>query len=317
VTLFGYPADDPGPYLAGGDFVRGANRAGRVAAGPGWVEVAVPGVEHSAVVLALPYPSEGRLKQALAETLAEEELQPLYSAQVSRWLADRAAHFRPDAVRLITSHLFVAGGKESPESERPIQVGGAFTVDPSAFPESAQYVALGHLHRPQQMEGANTIVRYSGSPLAFSFSEAGYAKSVTLVDVAPNRPAEVREIPLSCGRPLVRWKATEGLAQVERWVSEGRDAGAWVDLEIYLTQALTMDQIQALRRMHSGLITIRPVFAAGQSEAAATAERQTHSLQEQFERFFAMKSGGGTPAPELVRLFLELVDEAGSEEVQP
>lgn len=300
-TLLGYPSDDPGVYAPGPDRVR------RLAAGPGWAEIAVPGVEHTAVVLALPYPSEARLNELLEQTLGEEELQPLYSDRIRRWFDASSAHYRPDAVRLAASHIYVAGGLESADSERPIQVGGAYTVDPGALPAGAQYVALGHLHRPQYVHNAPSITRYAGSPLAYNFSEAGQAKTVTIVDVAPgdSRP-QVREIPLSSGRPLVRWRATEGIGQVEAWVAEGRDPSAWIDLEIHMTEMMTLDQLHRMRELHPGFIQIRPVITTAEAEVAATAEERPRTLEEQFIRFFAHRNNGATPAPELLQLFLEL-----------
>lgn len=308
-TILGYPYDDPGLYTPGPDRVR------RVAAGPGWAEIAVPGVDHSAVVLTLPYPSEARLKRLLADTLGEEELQRSYSDQVQRWFDLAGQQYRPDAVRLAASHIYVAGGVESVESERPIQMGGAYTVAPQAMPAGAQYVALGHLHRAQYVHNAPSLTRYSGSPLAFSFNEADYGKSVTIATMNPGDPkAEIREVPITAGRPLVRWKATAGLGQVEAWVNEGRDPDAWIDLELHVDRPLTLDQVQQLRNMRSDFIHIRPLILTAEAEVAAAAERQQLSIQEQFVRFYAANRGG-EPADELVKLFLELVND-DEEEVE-
>jgi len=303
VTLFGYPYDDPGPYLPGG------HRVQRVAAGPGWAEITVPGVEHPAVVLALAYPSESRLRRLLADTLGEEELQRSYSDQVRRWFDAASRRFRPDAVRLAASHIYVAGGVESVESERPIQMGGAYTVAAQALPSAAQYVALGHLHRPQQVRSAPTVAHYAGSPIAYSFGEASHAKSVTIVEASPgDREASVTTIPIRAGRPLVVWQARNGLHEVERWVEEGKDPDAWIDLEIHVEHPLSLDQIQRLRAMRPGIIHIRPVVATAAAEVAAAAERQSLSLEEQFVRFY--RAGrGGEPPEALVRLFLELAAE--------
>ncbi|MBY6276636.1 metallophosphoesterase family protein [Symbiobacterium thermophilum] len=306
-TIFGYPYDDPGVFTPGPDRVQ------RVAAGPGWAELTVPGVDHSAVVLALPYPSESRLRKLIADTLGEEELQRSYSDQVKGWLGAAAGRFRPDAVRLVTSHLYMAGGVESDVVERPIQMGGAYTVHPGAVPETAQYVALGHLHRPQEIHGTAAVTRYSGSPISFSFNETGYVKGVTVVEVEPRDPApRVRHVPISAGRPLVRWVAEDGLAQVERWVAEGKDPTAWISLEVHTEHPLTLEQVHRLRAMRPEFVHIRAVLPA-EAEAAATAEPQRLGVDEQFVRFYSQVRGG-PPAPELVRLFLELVN-AGDEEV--
>jgi exonuclease SbcD len=80
---------------------------------------------------------------------------------------------------VVMAHAFVTGGATS-ESERDISVGGVCAVHPEVFAE-ADYVALGHLHGPQRI---SETVRYSGSPIALSFSEAGHHKGSVLVDVS-------------------------------------------------------------------------------------------------------------------------------------
>jgi DNA repair protein SbcD/Mre11 len=70
---------------------------------------------------------------------------------------------------IATGHLTVAGASSS-ESERDIHIGGLGDVDSTVFPDTFAYVALGHLHRPQAPDKAGRV-RYSGSPIALSFSE--------------------------------------------------------------------------------------------------------------------------------------------------
>lgn len=272
------------------------------------ITVNVPGIDYPAVIAALPYPSESRLGEALTDEVDEVALQQAYSDRVAHAFSRMAEGFRADAVCLAMSHLFVAGGRES-DSERPIQVGSATTVLPAGLPAAAQYIALGHLHRPQAVHAALAPTRYSGSPLAYSFSEAGQAKSVVIVEAEPQKEARIEEIPLSAGKPLVRWRATEGLDQVEAWCAEGRDANAWIELEVSLDAPLTGDQIRHLRAMHKGLVMIRPILSS-EAEVAATAEgRSRLPVDELFRRFFLQREGH-EPPEELTRLFVELVDDA-------
>lgn len=218
IVLLGLPKETP--ILSGSDAPRDKVRV--LDGGPSWMELAVPGVEHHAVILALPYPSEARLKELLSDTFTQEQMQLAFSERIKTLLDELSVHFREDTVNLVTSHLFVMGGRES-DSERPIQIGGALTVSPSAFPEKADYVALGHLHRLQKL-GEKPLIRYSGSPLGYSFSEAGQSKAVVIVDVVPGEEVQEEIVYLKSGRPLARWKATEGIAQVEKWLEEGRDS---------------------------------------------------------------------------------------------
>ncbi|RTE08558.1 metallophosphoesterase family protein [Paenibacillus whitsoniae] len=262
-------------------------------------------------VIALPYPSESRLKELLSDVADEELLRGQYSDKVASLIRRQALSFESGTVNLLMSHLYVLGGQET-ESERPIQVGGAYTVDTTALDCGAQYVALGHLHRPQMVKAASPM-RYSGSPLAYSFSEAGQAKSVTLLDLAPGQVAEPQEIFLTSGRSLVSWKAKEGIGQVYQWLDEKRDANAWIDLEISMTSAMSMEQIQSLRKAYDGFIHIRPIYP--EMEVARIAlPKKALSMEEHFTRFYARQTGGAQPEPELVRLFLELLEDGAREE---
>ena len=79
---------------------------------------------------------------------------------------------------VLLTHQFVTGAGRSDSEE--ISVGGADNVDAAVF-ETFDYVALGHIHRPQNMEGER--IRYCGTPLKYSFSEASHEKSVTVVEL--------------------------------------------------------------------------------------------------------------------------------------
>ncbi|HEY3451382.1 MAG TPA: exonuclease subunit SbcD [Myxococcales bacterium] len=278
----------------------------RVASGPAYLELAIPGVPHGVCIAALPYPSEARLRTILATSLDEKEQQVAYAVHVARLFADLGRNFRPDAVNLAASHLFVTHGQES-GSERPIQLGGACAVPASAFPAGAHYVALGHLHRPQEVPGAAAPTRYSGSPMACSFAEVDQAKSVVLVEAEPGKSARIELLPLTKGRPLAQWEAKEGFAQALSWCQSGKDAGAWIDLEIH--GRLELGQVHELRKARPELVRIRPV---GPEVAATPAgdprTRSQRPLAESFQDFFRAQRGE-EPDAELVKLFCELAQQ--------
>lgn len=99
---------------------------------------------------------------------------------------------------VVVAHAFVAGGAVS-DSERDLSVGNVERVSVDAF-DGFDLVALGHLHGPQALAGDR--IAYSGSPLPYSFSEEGQAKSVRLVDLAVDGSVTAHTIPLEVGRPL-------------------------------------------------------------------------------------------------------------------
>ena len=106
----------------------------------------------------------------------------------------------PELPVVVVAHAFVTGGIAS-ESERDVRVGGVPDAPVSVF-DGAHYVALGHLHRPQEVGTQNGMqARYSGSPIAYSFSEEGQQKSVVLLEVNDDE-IDATLIPTPQPRPL-------------------------------------------------------------------------------------------------------------------
>ncbi|WP_437132374.1 exonuclease subunit SbcD [Bacillus atrophaeus] len=276
------------------------------------VHIEVPSADELLAVAALAYPSEARLNEVLSDTFEEKLLRDHYDIKIRQAFEHMSRQCQKDAVKIAASHLYVAGGNQT-DSERPIEVGGAYTVAAESLPADAAYVALGHLHRPQTIKRAKTLARYSGSPLAYSFSEAGYAKSVTVVEAGPAGKASWKEIFLSSGKPLVRWKAANGLSEVYSWLEEGRDTNAWIDLEIRVTDQLSLEEIHRLRKSHPGFIHIRPIFEE-KDTAAEPIEIEHVSIEDRFKKFYEKQTGGAVPDEEMVKLFLELASGADDEE---
>lgn len=124
---------------------------------------------------------------------------------------------RPGIRSILLAHAFVVGGAAA-GSERSIAVGGVETVPLALFTEAGfDYVALGHLHSPQTLAES---VRYSGSPLPYSFGESSHRKRVWLVDLAAEGPVRVRGHELPLVRGLSRLTGTlEELLADPRWES--------------------------------------------------------------------------------------------------
>lgn len=110
----------------------------------------------------------------------------------------------PNVRAVVIAHAFVVTGKETPQdleaeqsdSERDLSVGGLPTI-PSAVFEGVDYVALGHLHGPRKVgNGASPLIRYSGSILRYSVSEANHEKSCTIVEVDASGACAIETVPL-------------------------------------------------------------------------------------------------------------------------
>ncbi|MFF7779905.1 exonuclease SbcCD subunit D [Streptomyces tanashiensis] len=153
---------------------------------------------HGEVALyGLPYLEPALVRERLGAERAGHEA--VLTAAMDRVRTDLAG--RPAGTRsVVLAHAFVAGGAPS-DSERDITVGGVAAVPTGIF-DGVDYVALGHLHGSQVL---TPRVRYSGSPLAYSFSEAGHRKTMWLIDLGADGSI-TGDVRLDCPvpRPLAR-----------------------------------------------------------------------------------------------------------------
>ncbi|MCA2204455.1 exonuclease SbcCD subunit D [Streptomyces griseoincarnatus] len=162
--------------------------------------VLVPDAHGDVAFYGLPYLEPALVRDEFGVERAGHET--VLAAAMERVRADLAA--RPAGTRsVVLAHAFVTGGEPS-DSERDIAVGGVASV-PAAVFEGVDYVALGHLHGCQSLTDR---VRYSGSPLPYSFSEAGHRKSMWLVDLAADGRVTAERVDCPVPRPLARIRGT-------------------------------------------------------------------------------------------------------------
>jgi exonuclease SbcD len=140
----------------------------------------------------------------MARDLSQGEGAATHQSVIEGALAVVADEVAKSDRSLVVAHTFVTGGQES-ESERSLlQVGGSDQVGAQVF-DGYSYAALGHLHRPQEVNGPT--VAYSGTPLPYSFSE-NHAKSMRLVTMSVTGEVTVETVPIKAGRPVVTIKGS-------------------------------------------------------------------------------------------------------------
>ena len=160
-------------------------------------------------------------------------------SRVRRDLAERTAA-DPATRSVLLAHAFVVGGEAS-ESERSISVGGVETVAVGEF-DGVDYVALGHLHSPQMLSES---VRYSGSPLPYSFGERSHRKAALLIELDAAGLSSVQRLDL----PVIR-----GLSQVTGTLEELLTESKYADSEQCYVSALLTDPVRpvdAMRQLHA------------------------------------------------------------------
>jgi exonuclease SbcD len=260
----------------------------------------VPVVVADTAIFTVPYLDPDHVRVELADPGVTSQASAL-SAALAAVHAARDRHAGP---AVLMAHLFVGGGLECQDSERPLAVGGAGQVAAESL-EGFDYVALGHLHAPQEV--GHRAVRYSGSLLKYSFAEAEQAKGVVLVEVARHQRPHIELLPLTPLRDVTRLEASfdELLGSPAFAVAET----AYVEAT-YTDAGYVVDAAARLRARYPFLAAARPRRLLSALSTAAPAARALATSDDlALFRAFWDFVGEGEPSLEHERAFLAAIGE--------
>ena len=182
--------------------------------------------------------------------------------------AVKAMGVDPAARNVLVTHQFVTGAERSQSEE--LSVGGTDNVDAAIF-KDFDYVALGHLHRPQNV--GTEHIRYCGSPLKYSFSEAGDRKSVTVAELGEKGSLTLRRVDLHPERDMVELRGTyEELTQKKFYEGTG-----WQEDYVHITltdEDSILDGAARLRVIYHNLMKLDYDNARTRRSALPDADRQ-------------------------------------------
>lgn len=200
--------------------------------------------EIKLVVAAVPFLRDRDLRNKETDELYKNRTEAIREGIRNHYknLAEICETRYPEIPTIAMGHLYAVGADAS-DSERDIHVGNAAAVDSSFFPSTFDYVALGHIHKPQRI-GKNDFIRYSGSPVALSFSEKKDNKCVIILETIDNKLKEPVVIPVPQYRELKKFSGD--LETVKKTLQEYKpdfQLPSFVEIEIkeaeYSTAVIT------------------------------------------------------------------------------
>jgi DNA repair protein SbcD/Mre11 len=275
----------------------------------GFLELQLPETNEPLRILLTPYANEYRLKTCLGLENSEEELRTVLQ---QKWHNLAEKYCDNKGVNVLVSHLFMIKKgddlPDEPEDEKPIlHVGGAQAVYTENISGQIQYTALGHLHRMHKVDVEPCPVYYCGSPLSYSFAEANQKKYVLLIDVEPDKTAQVTETELTRGKKLLR-KRAEGLEEALLWLAQNQDA--LVELTLVTETFLTALERRQINAAHPGIVAVIPEVT---NDNILTGSHQkqidlSRSMEDLFRDYFRHEKGQ-EPNGEIMNLFTEILAE--------
>jgi exonuclease SbcD len=255
---------------------------------------------HAAQISCLPFVSPRHFSSAtqLFEDVSAGYVE--FDKGMGDLISAYARAFDATAINVVLGHMFVSGAQPG-GGEREITIGADFAVSPARLPATANYVALGHIHKPQAVRGAPGPARYCGSLIQLDFGERDQDKSVVVVDAAPGRRAQTRAIPITSGRRLTDVAGT--LDELEDLAPKVGDA--------YLRATVKVDHpvpgiADRVRELLPNVLDVRLDYERSEAE-----ERPTLRGLEPSEQFVAYYRNhhGTDPAEELLAAFNRVYEE--------
>jgi exonuclease SbcD len=185
------------------------------------------------IIAAIPYLRDQDIRRAVAGETFDEINDRYKQALINhyRTAATYCDELKTENTAVIAmGHLFAVGGSIS-DSEQNIYVGTLGHIGANDFPELFDYIALGHLHRPQVVGGKEHI-RYSGSPNILSFSEVGYDKKIIQIETYKNKVIEIKEMDVPKFREIIRIKGTleDCVSQLKVITNKKYQLTPWVEV---------------------------------------------------------------------------------------
>jgi len=215
-------------------------------------EVEVNG--EKVIIGAVPYLRDGDIRRAAAGE-SFEELTDKYKRALINHYESSAEQCKlintSNAPVIAMGHLFAMGGSAS-DSEQNIYVGTLGRIGAEDFPAYFDYVALGHLHRPQVV-GKNDKIRYSGSPHILSFSEINYDKKVVVLTIKNNKISTIKDEVVPCFRAFYKLEGTieaciEAFPDV---ISNAYELTPWVEIVLDEKHSINTDDLKKAAEKYS------------------------------------------------------------------
>jgi len=288
------------PYL----LARGIHIAGRVqAAGDAVVSVETrSGLLHAAL---MPWPEPARLRTELGTSaqLSKATYADLCRAVLDDYAQElRDRRQRDGGAAVLVGHLMVDGAVAG-GGEREMTMGITYAVSPHALPTDLDYVALGHVHRPQAIRSGGAA-RYAGSPLALDFSEDNHAKSACVVEIAGQRTT-FQEVPLSAARPLARIRGP--IDRLGELASAHPDA--WFLCEVELEHPV-LDLVRQVRAVVPDALRIEPRYPAAVpgADGGDGGDAPVRPLPELYEEWY--REQDRALSPRLLTAFAQALADA-------
>ncbi|MCD8421475.1 exonuclease SbcCD subunit D C-terminal domain-containing protein [Tenacibaculum finnmarkense] len=203
--------------------------------------------DEKVLIGAVPYLRDGDIRRAVAGESFDDLTDKYKKALINHYqeIAIESEKINSSNAPVIAmGHLFATGGSVS-DSEQNIYVGTLGHIGAQDFPTYFDYVALGHLHRPQ-IVGENDKIRYSGSPNILSFSELTYDKKIIVLEISANKISNIDDVIVPNFREFYKLKGSmdDCIAKFPNIISNSYQLKPWVEIVLDQDNTIQTDELK-------------------------------------------------------------------------
>ena len=261
---------------------------------------------ETARVAALPFVSERRIVK-VHELLGGDPgaWREGYREGMRKLINNLTATFKADAVNLLMLHTTTEGARLA-HSEYEFHCSESYTLAPDLFPETCNYVALGHIHMPQRIQGLpENAGRYAGSPLQLDFGEQGDTKYVYILEAHAGKPTQVKEHAVRAGKRLKHVHATRD--ELDRKLNELEWDG-WLKVTLKLERP-DPGLKDRLKRDYPNILVVEQRLPERERPLERGTDQRTLTLSDAYAQFYDDERATALP-DDLRRAFEGLYEEA-------
>lgn len=265
----------------------------------GGVEIEASG--KRVYIYALPYPGEKSLGERFTGTRDSEE-QVSYSKRIGEILQN-GINQKPHGIPgIIMTHIFLTGSSGDGD-ERSIELGGSMAVNLRDLPD-ADYIALGHIHRPMYFEKKRAV--YPGSPIEYRVSENRYPKKVYTAVLNGELDTEIKSIEVENYKPIKRY-CIEGIKNAIEKADSLQGEEEWIYLEIDTDRPLDSSEVRAIKA-NKNVIEIIPKVRWEAGNSFEINEYTAENIATAFKNFYK-KNRNMEPSKEVMEVFMKITGE--------
>lgn len=244
-------------------------------------------------VYSLPYPNEVALNEIFEENS--------YSKRVGEILAEGISYKPKKVPGVIMTHIFVSGASGDGD-ERNIELGGSLAVSLEDLPE-ADYIALGHIHKPMKFSSKRAY--YSGSPIEYRFTESKFGKKIFVAELKGEYRTEIKEIELENYKPIKEYKVDSIESAIEL-IEKLKDREEWIYLTIFTDRHLTSQEVRKIKT-NKNVVEIIPVVQKERRSSLNAEEYTNYNIKDIFIEFCRQEEEKVSEG--MVDLFMKLVGD--------